>query len=216
MCTRTSRRKSPLGSDQAQIVGVVDEALGELHLRPPGLPGLRHHGLISDGTVELEIRPAVTAVVPTDRLTGHPDPEPDLLDSGQVPHQPEQRQVRRRYAAPGQRLGIQVGAFQGQRQPLVAEEVHQHRALGIRRCVVDPGIIIRVDEHVRPAEPADRRRPHFTGSSAIDCLVAHRPVLPVTEWSRPIRPLSGPSLPHPAARGTPTPTATSAYGGTAC
>src|SRR5215469_18717494 len=90
-----------------EILGLLDELLGEGNLLAPVLPRLPDHFGIAHRAVELVVAVAITRVVPGRILPGHHLAEPVPLYVSHVPHQPEQRQVRRRNRSPGHRLGIE-------------------------------------------------------------------------------------------------------------
>ena len=192
MCTTMSRRKCPSAPTKPRSSVSADEPLGELHLRPPGRPGLGHHLGITDRAVEVLGGLALGTVVLRHLLAGHPDPEPDLLHPGHVADQAQQGHRGRRHRAPGELLRAEVGALQLQGQPVVAEVVQQHRPLAVLRRAVRPGVVLRGDEHVRPREaPLDLDR----------LRVAHLSVLlrPQPGWHR--CPPSARQLPGRSASG---------------
>ena len=80
--------------------------VGEVHLRTPGVPRLRNHPGVGNGTVEITVTVGVGAEQPGNVLSRHHLPERPALHLGQVSHQPQERHRRRLDGTPRHSLRI--------------------------------------------------------------------------------------------------------------
>src|SRR5262249_23593181 len=104
-----------------------DHSAGVRTLRPPGDKGLRHIGRVD--VVKGGIGGSVGAVVRWCVLIGQSATEPATFDLGHVPHEPEQRQRRRRHRPPTELRGLQATALALQGDTVKIEPGLEHLAL---------------------------------------------------------------------------------------
>jgi hypothetical protein len=122
-----------------QILGVVagdvetgcpgHEPVGEIRLRMPGVPGLRHHLRVGNGAIEITVTISVGAEQPGHVLARHQYPERRALYLSQVPHQAQERHRRRLHGTPRHGLRIKTRALHLQRETLTAQGFGQRDAL---------------------------------------------------------------------------------------